>query len=218
MSKDTIESEYLGDMYAKHAGQLGWSAFASGEQPDELVILFEEGEQEIDGNRGAILNAILELALADFARMPLVERVGARMIAVASALGHPGCHAMPLPGAAARLAGADPGTIRGILMYLLHGANTLNAESVGKHVLSVAIFLNRDELTGWSMSAVGRGAHETPAGMMERIRRMCSRPIERSGGKGKATWQQPEGQRQASAEAQKKSHATRKRAKKTPKP
>ncbi len=218
---ETIEAEYLGDMYAKHGGELGWAAFGSGGQPDELTQMLEEGEQMIDDDRAEILNTIFELALSDFQKMPLVQRVGFRMISIASACGHPQCFALPLPGASNRLGITENderrgALIRGILAFLLHGANTLNPESVGKQVLSVAIFLNREELTGWSMSAIGRGCAETPAGTMERIRRMCSKPIERMGGKGKATWQQAESQRSKSSLAQTKSHASRKKSKSTP--
>lgn len=216
MNKETIDSEYLGDMYAKHGGELGWAAFGSGSQPDELTAALEEGLEEIDHSRADLLNAILSLALEDFQRMPLVERVGTRMIGIAAAVGYlqPG-HAMPLPGARKIL--GDPAqaeTLRCILIFLLSGANTLSPESVGKQILSVATYLNRDELDGWSMSAVGRGSGETPAGTMERIRRMCSRPIEKSGGLGTATWQQSQSQRATSSKAQKKSHAKRKQSKK----
>lgn len=223
MAKDeTVESEYLGDMYAKHGGEMGWSAFGSGAfgsgaQPDELAAVLEEGMQDVDHVRVELLGVILGLALEDFQRMPLVERVGSRMIGIAAAVGflNDG-HAMPLPGARRVLGDPEHAeTVRTILIFLLNGANTLDAESVGKQILSVSSFLNRAELEGWSMSAVGRGSNETPAGTMERIRRMCNRPIEKSGGRGTATWQQTEKQRAASSEAQKKSHAMRKQAKKT---
>lgn len=213
---ETIDSEYLGDMYAKQGGELGWSVFGSGSQPDELTVALEEGVEEIDSTRAEILNTILTIALEDFQRQPLVYRVGARMIGIAAAVGylHDG-HAMPLPGAHAKL--GDPAhaeTLRTILIFLLSGANTLSPESVGKQILSVATYLNRGELEGWSMSAVGRGCNETPAGTMERIRRMCSKPIEKAGGKGKASWQQGAAQKAKSSDAQKKSHAQRKQAKK----
>lgn len=201
-AQGTDQDGILDEGYLHHGGELGWSVFGDGRMgPAELVAMFEEGVVDVDGERAMVLGIMLDLVLAGWPREVSVGRVGERAVALAAALVHWAGRGVRMPGARREVGGAGRLEIaRRILDFWFLGRP--GVEDVGKRLVAIGKFLNHAALDGWSLTRLGLACGETPAGMMERVRRVCNGPIEAAGGKGKATWQQGEAQREQSAVAQ----------------
>lgn len=198
---DTNEVEILDEAFMHHGGLLGWSAFGEQVDPAELVARLEEGGEEPD--RAAVLRRVLDLVLSGWAREVDVARVGVRALGLAAGLSHWAGAGVPLEGARTVREGEGADEARRVLDFLFMdwkpGGDPV---AVGKTCLAVGRFLNHAELEGWSLHLLGKACDETPAGVMERVKRLCNKPIQRQGGRGKATWQQGEEQKAKSAKAQ----------------
>lgn len=224
---DTNQDEILDEAYLHHGGPLGWSIFGEGRlSPDEIVARMEE-EEDPASVREWVLARVLDRVLGGWNREVDVRAVGVRALRLAAAFDHwAGAGEEGLEGVRRemRVGGVSLGAIvRRILDHWFLDRTSYTqprekrAMGAGKKVLAIGKFLNHAELEGWSLSQIALACGETPAGVMERVRKTCNRPVEYQGGKGKATWQQGAEQRAGSAEAQRELGRKRRTAKGSPK-
>lgn len=214
-ASDTNQDEILDESFLHRGGSLGWSVFETSRlTPFELAARMDEGvDDEVEDVRGAVMMRMLDLVLAGWNSQQDVDAVGSRALSFAAAVNHAAGAGVVLPGSRRIVEGGERLEIsRRILdfWFMDWKPGKSAPRDVGKRVLAVGKFLCHAELDDWSLSALGRACGETPAGMMERVRKTCNRPIERQGGRGKAAWQQGREQRAGSAEAQRERARKRK--------
>lgn len=204
--KDTIEAEVLDAAYANHGGESSWAAFGAGRMdPAEIVERMEAGEVPEGVARGVILGVMLDLVLEGWARECDLSKVGEKVRGLASAWGHCGGKGvLPMHGAVKLCGGwaAKETAVRVLDSWFWDGAE---GEELGKRVLAIGRFFNHAELEGWTVRQLAKAFGESRTWTAKRVRKECNAPIEASGGRVKATWQQGQGQREKSREARVKS-------------
>jgi len=221
-ASDTDEIGILSEAFLKQGlRNSGWSVYERRETAPELLALFEEGAEHgepADSHRSRVMRLMFDLVLEGWERELSVALVGARSGGLAAAVHHRMGSGSGLRGASKALAAVEGvEVVRKILDYwfseALAGRRWDNA-SLGKKIVGMAKFTEHPAVRDISITRIAKASGETPAGVMERIKRVCNLPIEQSGGTGRASWQQPQWQRDKSAAAQKKFHQTKKARKK----
>ncbi len=210
-ASETDQDGILDAAFYHRGGESGWAAFGNGRlDPGELLARVEEGGDDVD-DRAGVLSVMLDLCLGGWGEDGSPEYAGRRVAGLATALGHGkalelGVAAMY--GARELVGGSEECRVaRGILDVWLWDNPTLG--DLGKRVVVIGRFFNHAEVEGWSLRDLAKAFGESRTWTQKRVQKECNKPIEASGGKGHASWQQSPGQRANSSAAQRKFHATK---------
>lgn len=199
-ASETDEAGVLDEAFLHKGGELGWDLFGGSRlTPAELLERFEDGVEDVESERAAVMRVMFGFVLVGWRRELSPRKVGERCRALASALGHSRGSGAPMLGARRTLAGEERREVaRRILDYWFsYGSEDL---LVGKLVLAMGLFCNHEELSGWSQTKLAKDCGETGAGMMERVYRVCNKPLDYTGASAKGTFQQGRDQRAKSSE------------------